>query len=82
MNVFISYQQKPFLCILKRPSTAGGSTEIFTSKAIDIIAKESAGIPRMVNRICEKSLMYAYQQQHKLIDDYAVAFIVENEIAN
>ena len=61
---------------------AGGSTEIFTSKAIDIIAKESAGIPRMVNRICEKSLMYAYQQQHKLIDDYAVAFIVENEIAN
>ena len=38
-------------------------------------------IPRMVNRICEKSLMYAFQQQRKLIDDYMVTFVVENEIA-
>ncbi len=60
---------------------AGGSTEIFTSKALDLIARESTGIPRMVNRICEKSLMYAFQQQRKLIDDYMVTFVVENEIA-
>ena len=25
--------------------------------------KVSLGIPRMINRICDKSLMYAYQQQ-------------------
>ena len=60
---------------------AGGSTEIFTAKALDVVAKESSGIPRMINRICEKSLMYAFQQQRKLIDDYMVAFVVENEIA-
>lgn len=60
---------------------ASGSTEIFTSKALDLIARESTGIPRMVNRICEKSLMYAFQQQRKLIDDYMVTFVVENEIA-
>ena len=60
---------------------AGGANEIFTSKAIDVIAKESSGIPRIVNRICEKSLMYAYQQQRRLIDDYMVTFVVENEIA-
>ena len=51
---------------------AGGSTEIFTAKALDVVAKESSGIPRMINRICEKSLMYAFQQQRKLIDDYMV----------
>lgn len=33
---------------------AGGSKEIFTPKAIDIIVKESAGIPRMVNRIASQ----------------------------
>lgn len=61
---------------------AGGSAEIFTSKALDLIARESTGIPRMVNRICEKSLMYAFQQQCKLIDDYMVSFVVENDIAH
>ena len=60
---------------------AEGPTEIFTMKALDVISKESSGIPRMINRICEKSLMYAFQQQRKLVDDYMVAFVVENEIA-
>ena len=32
---------------------AGGCTEIFTAKALDVVAKESSGIPRMINRICE-----------------------------
>lgn len=61
---------------------AGGAVEIFTSKAIDVITRESSGIPRVINRICEKSLMYAYQQQKKLIDDYMVTLVVENEIAH
>lgn len=61
---------------------AGGIKDIFTSKAVDVVAQESSGIPRMINRICEKSLMYAFQQQRKLIDDYMVTFVVENEIAN
>ena len=60
---------------------AGGSTEIFTVQALDVVARESSGIPRMINRICEKSLMYAFQQQRKLIDDYMVTFVVGNEIA-
>lgn len=46
-----------------------------------LIARESTGIPRVVNRICEKNLMYAFQQQRKLIDVYMVTFVVENEIA-
>ena len=60
---------------------AGCTQELFTAKAVDVIARESAGILRMVNRICEKSLMYAFQQQHRLIDDYAVTYVVSNEIA-
>ncbi len=35
----------------------------------------------MVNRSCEKSLMFAFQQQHKIVDDYMVTFVLDHEIA-
>ena len=57
---------------------AGG--EIFTTKALDEIHKASAGIPRMINRVCEKALMYAFQNQKRLIDDYMIKFVVEHEM--
>lgn len=56
------------------------SQEIFTAKAMDEIHKASAGIPRMINRVCEKSLMYAFQQQKRLIDDYMIKYVVEHEM--
>lgn len=39
---------------------AGTKKELFTSDGEDEIYKVSAGVPRMINRICEKTLMYAY----------------------
>lgn len=59
---------------------AGCSREIFTASALDDIYKESAGIPRVINRICEKSLMYACQQNKRLIDDHMVRFTVSHEM--
>ena len=59
---------------------AGVMQEVFTSRALDEIYKASSGIPRMVNRICEKSLMYAFQQQKRLVDDHMAAYIIDNEI--
>jgi len=59
---------------------AGGSQDLFTEKAIDEIYQASSGILRMINRICEKALMYAFQQQNRLIDDYMIRFVVEHEM--
>ena len=59
---------------------SGCTQEVFTAKALDEIYKASAGIPRMVNRICEKALMYAFQNQKRLIDDYMIKFIIEHEM--
>lgn len=59
---------------------ANGSYESEYTKAMDEIHKASAGIPRMVNRVCEKSLMYAFQQQKRLIDDYMIKYVVEHEM--
>ena len=59
---------------------AAGLQDIFTEKAIDEIYHASGGILRMINRICEKTLIYAFQQQNRLIDDYMVRFVVEHEM--
>ena len=58
---------------------AGCEHELFTAKAIDVIYQGSSGIMRTINRICEKSLTYAFQQQRKLVDDYMVQFVIEHE---
>ena len=61
-------------------SYSGGQTDIFTDAAINDIFKESTGIPRRINRICEKSLMYAFQQNKRLIDDHMIRFVIEHEM--
>lgn len=54
--------------------------ELFTSDADDEIYKVSSGIPRIVNRICEKTLMYAYQKQKRLIDGHMVRYVADHEM--
>ena len=59
---------------------AGCRSEIFTSAALDDIYRVSTGIPRSINRICEKSLMYASQQRKRLVDDHMVRYTIEHEM--
>jgi type II secretory pathway predicted ATPase ExeA len=41
---------------------AGGSDSIFESKAIDFIHERSGGIPRLMNQLCDLSLVYAFAE--------------------
>lgn len=59
---------------------AAGRKDIFTDKAIDEIYKESTGIPRRINHLCDGCLMYACQQNKRLIDEHQVRFVAENEM--
>lgn len=59
---------------------AGCNHELFTEKAVDEIFRSSSGTMRVINRICEKCLMYAFQQQKKLVDDHMVRYVVEHEM--
>ncbi len=59
---------------------SGCTQEIFTEKTVDDIYKTFAGIPRMINRVCEKSLMYGFQQQKRLVDDHMVKYVTEHEM--
>lgn len=59
---------------------AGAGKEIFTSGAEDEVYKISTGIPRMINRVCDKTLLYACQQQKRLIDEHMVRFVSDHEM--
>ena len=59
---------------------SGCQQELFTEKALDEIYHSSMGIPRLINRICEKALMYAFQQNKRLIDDYMIRYVTEHEM--
>ncbi len=59
---------------------AGCAQEIFTSPAVDEIYKTSTGIPRIINRICEKALMYSFQQKHRFVDDHTITYVTEHEM--
>lgn len=59
---------------------SGYTGELFTSDAEEEIYKITAGIPRVINRTCEKALMYAYQQQKRLIDGNMVRYVADHEM--
>jgi len=39
----------------------------------------SGGYPRMINKVCDKALLYAAQQHNNLIDDHMVMYVNDNE---
>lgn len=50
-----------------RLSTAGGSMDVFTRSAISTLARESQGIPRLINLLADKSLQYAFHSGVKQV---------------
>lgn len=59
---------------------SGTTAELFTSDAEDEVYKVSTGIPRMINSICTKTLLYAYQNQKRLVDGHMVRYVADHEM--
>ncbi|HEY2989024.1 MAG TPA: AAA family ATPase [Candidatus Binatia bacterium] len=62
---------------------AGGRTDIFTDAALNRIAKYARGTPRLVNIVCDHSLLFGYAEQKRRIDrdtiDQVVAYLEQGE---
>jgi general secretion pathway protein A len=58
--------------IEKRLRTAGGNTRLFSEKAIREIYRRSKGVPRLINILCDNSLLNAYALDQKQVDEGAV----------
>ncbi|MPW38015.1 ExeA family protein [Vibrio sp. B1Z05] len=51
-----------------RLRVAGGCEDIFSDRAVQFIASQSQGIPRLINLICDKALYYAMLSQQNSVD--------------
>ena len=60
---------------------AGHSNPIFSEDAIKLIYAFSSGLPRLVNRACTQSLIYAYQNRRSIIDDRMVQIVLDGEVS-
>ena len=47
---------------------AGGTGQEFTDEAIAIIQEHSGGVPRLVNKLCDFSMVYTVTNDHNVVD--------------
>ncbi len=64
--------------IRHRIRIAGRDDDIFSEKAMELIAKYSGGTPRLVNILCDNSLIEGYIQRKPVIDEYIVERVARN----
>ena len=64
--------------ISSRLQVAGGDPLLFTPSAIEVIYACSAGIPRVINVICDGALMTAYNLRKTYIDDSLIRQVAED----
>ncbi len=59
--------------IAYRIHIAGGKKRVqFTPKALKLIYKHSKGIPRLINSICDRSLLVGYTREKQVIDHHII----------
>jgi len=67
--------------IEKQLAYAGHPNAIFSEDAMKAVHSFSSGIPRLINRACTQSLVYAYQNRRAIIDDRMVQLVLEGEVS-
>jgi type II secretory pathway predicted ATPase ExeA len=64
--------------IASRLKHAGGSTGLFTPRAIEAIHHYSGGIPRLVNVICDNAMITAYALDQRQIEPALIREVAED----
>ena len=55
---------------------AGGTGAEFTDGAIALVQAQTGGVPRLVNKLCDFSMVYAVTNDHTTVDEGIVAEVV------
>ncbi len=55
-----------------RVERAGGDTELFTERAIELIHNESGGVPRLINHVADNALLFAFGARAQRVDEQLV----------
>ncbi len=62
-----------------RLSIAGASRPIFSEGAVDLIAEESRGVPRVINIIADTALVYAFSASEQKVSAEIVASVISDK---
>lgn len=66
--------------IQHRLHSAGGSGQEFTPEACRRIYRETGGVPRLVNQLCEFALLYAWSAETHVIKESIVQQIIDDDV--
>jgi len=66
--------------ISHRLRTAGGSGQEFSAEACAVIHRETDGVPRLVNQLCDFAMLYAWSAEEKTIEARTVEQVLEDEV--
>ena len=66
--------------IQHRLAHVGGTGAEFSPSAIDLIHEHTRGIPRLINKLCDFSMVYAATEERRLIDEAIVEEVLEDDI--
>jgi len=65
--------------IRHRVIKSGGSQQLFNDAASKLVFEHSGGVPRLINRICELSLVYGFSERKNVIDSDLVKAVTESQ---
>ena len=63
--------------IVFRLKKAGSTSAIFTAKAMDMIYRASAGIPRTINLLCDSAMVYGFADELLSIDTPVIETVID-----
>ena len=66
--------------IMHRLQAAGGTGYEFTPEACARIHKETGGTPRLVNQLCDLSMLYAWSIENKLVTEKLIQGIMDDGV--
>ena len=72
-------KEEVHIYIETRLSIAGCTNRIFTDRAIDLIAEQSRGVPRIINVIADTALVYAFSAGEQVVSVEVIRSVVRDK---
>lgn len=66
--------------IRHRLSVAGGSPDVFSLPAADLVHEASGGVPRLVNQLCDFAMVYAYTKGVSKVSRLTVQQVLDDGV--
>jgi type II secretory pathway predicted ATPase ExeA len=64
-----------------RLAIAGGSPDLISAGAVDLLHASTAGVPRLINQLCDTALVYGFSDQRPSIDADLMAQVIADRSA-